>query len=167
MLARRSVLLALVLAACSRAPTAPSAEVEAQPAITPLPLYPEAASVRLFVKADGFQLDAQPDIAALTNRCASVELTPAEQAIVKNAVSIGPMPDEVTACAPTWRHLFVFYGASDEPMGALAVCFECLEISVLGPAAPNPTVYSAQYRVTGLRELVEARGLLTEADRVQ
>jgi hypothetical protein len=164
MLSRRLLLLALVGTACSPGSQPLSAANTEMESVTPLPLYPEATALRLFVNEEGFRLTENPDVAGLTRGRRGVELTEAERIAVSNSISIGPEPTEATACAPTWRHLFVFYDVGTRPLGALAVCFECLDISVIGPAAPAPSISHTRYRVRGLRELVEARGLLTHSD---
>jgi hypothetical protein len=96
-----------------------------------LTIWPEAASVRLFVEDIPYDKPNRPDHGM--SKPAGVVLTKARQAIVSNAVQRKTYAEYpvVSACFIP-HHFFRFYDARGRQLGELQVCYCCGGIELSG-----------------------------------
>lgn len=157
----RLVALALVLlcAACS-----PSSKVQRPEQIQArqLNLYLTSTETRLFANPIGFEFPEGVSLEQVFDRESGALLTSEEAAAVADSVSVIPPPEEVAACAHTWRHVFVFYSENGSPLGALAYCMECGAVTVIGPDDPGVDLSELVYDGEGLQRIIGNHNMIVE-----
>lgn len=126
-----------------------------------LSIWPEAATVRLFVEDIPFDKPGRPDH-GMSNP-AGVVLTKTQQSLVSNAVTRKTYTDypAVAACFIP-HHFFRFYDARGRQLGELQVCYCCGGIRLNGSphGLANKQVWGFDY--DGVKEMMAKMGISSE-----
>ncbi|MFT3997743.1 MAG: hypothetical protein QM667_10075 [Asticcacaulis sp.] len=94
---------------------------------TPVPIYPQAYTVKLYVSdkapmQDGFRLD---DASAITLSQAQRSKLASAFSYIDVLDTVGPVPDEIAAACFEPHHFFRYYDKAGHMIGEIQLCFCC------------------------------------------